>query len=177
MKTLDIPARKEHLRKVVTKIEASHYNFDVANNTESLTVISHLTTGLCEHIGTLTNSRMDTTTAAIAHIETKEVASSLTYLCLKELQSTHRRDTIVAVTEHTALSNDTRDTLGRMDLHIDAARRIRHLIVPLGDLAAYWNAQPDQPDAYCSREYAITSIAYRAACTLIAADRHLIAHQ
>ena len=75
MKTLDIPARKEHLRKVVTKIEASHYNFDVANNTESLTVISHLTTGLCEHIGTLTNSRMDTITAAIAHIETKEVAS------------------------------------------------------------------------------------------------------
>lgn len=61
-----------------------------------------------------------------------------------------------------------------MDLHISTERRIRHLIVALGDLAAYWYAHPDQPNEYIMRENAIISIAYRSACTLIAANRNLI---
>lgn len=118
----------------------------------------------------------DAIATAIAHIETKETAAAITHLCLKELQSAHRHDTVFATITHTELSNDTNDTLGRMDLHISPERRIRHLIAPLGDLAVNWYTQPGQRDAYISREYAITSIAHRAACTLIAAQRnHIVA--
>lgn len=175
MGTPDIPTRKAHLQKVLTTIDANNYKFGITSQTQLLTTISHLTTGLCEHIEDLTRLRADVITVAIAHIETKEVAASITYLCLKELQSAHRRDAIVAVTEHTILSNDPGDTLGRMDLNISTERRIRHLIAPLGDLAVNWYTRPDQRDSYISREYAITSIAHRAACTLIAAHRHSIA--
>lgn len=174
MGTPDIPTRKAHLQKVLTTIEASSYNFDLANQTQLLTTISRLTVELCEHIETLARPSGDAIAVAIAHIETKETAAAITYLCLKELQSNHRRDTIAAVTGHTALSNAPDDTLGRIDIHISAERRIRHLIAALGDLAAYWYAHPDQPNEYIMREDAIISIAYRSACTLIAANDALI---
>ena len=171
MDTPDIPARKAHLQKVLTAIETFHYKFDITNQTQLLATISRLTAELCEHIETLNHPRRDAIAAAIAHIETKETAAAITYLCLKELQSTHRRDAVVTVSTHTELSDDPDDTLGRMDLHIGTERRIRHLIAATGDLAVHWYAQSDQSDDYISREYAITSVAYQAACTLIATDR------
>ena len=78
MGTPDILTRKARLQKILTTIEASSYNFDLANQTQLLTTISRLTVELCEHI------------------ETKETAAAITNLCLKELQTTHRRDTIAA---------------------------------------------------------------------------------
>lgn len=172
----DILTRKARLQKILTKIEASNYNFDLANQTQLLTTISRLTVELCEHIETLAHPHRDAIATTIAHIETKETAAAITNLCLKELKSNHRRNNTADVTKYTALSDDPDDDLGRMDLHISTERRIRHLIVTLGDLAAHWYAHPDQPNEYIMREDAIISVAHRSACTLIAANRNLIAN-
>lgn len=96
MGTPDILTRKARLQKILTTIEASSYNFDLANQTQLLTTISRLTVELCEHIETLARPSEDAIAVAIAHIETKETAAAITNLCLKELQTTHRRDTIAA---------------------------------------------------------------------------------
>ena len=174
MTTLDVPTRKAHLQKILTAMEAYDYKLDITNKTKLLTTISRLTVELCENIETLTHGYHDAITIAIAHIETKETAAAITSLCLKELKSAHQRNNTADVTKHTALSDDPDNDLGRIDLHISAERRIRHLIEALGDLAAHWYAQPDQPNEYIMREDALASAAHRSACTLIAANRTLI---
>lgn len=172
----DITTRKARLQKILTTIEASSYNFDLANQTQLLTTISRLTTELCEHIETITSPGADAIATAIAHIETKETAAAITYLCLKELRAAHQRDAAAAISAHMRAPRDPDNTLCRMDLHISTERRVSHLIRALGDLAAHWYAHPDQPNEYIMREDAIISIAYRSACTLIAAGDALIAN-
>lgn len=176
MGTPDISTRKARLQKILTTIEASSYNFDLANQTQLLTTISRLTVELCEHIETLTHPHRDAIATTIAHIETKETAAAITYLCLKELRTTHQRDAAAAISAHMRAPRDPDNTLCRMDLPVSPERRVSHLIRALGDLAAYWYAHPDQPNEYIVREDAIISIAYRSACTLIAANDALIAN-
>lgn len=176
METLDITTRKARLQKTLTTIEASSYNFDLANRTQLLTTISRLTVELCEHVETLTHPHRDAIATAIAHIEAKETAAAITYLCLKELRINHQRDAAAAISAHMRAPRDPDNTLCRMDLPISTERRVSHLIRALGDLAAHWYAHPDQPNEYIMREDAIISITYRSACTLIAANDALIAN-
>ena len=174
MEIPNISTRKALLQKVLTTIEACSYNFDIANQTQLLTTISRLTVELCEHVETLARPSGDAIAVAITHIETKEAAAAITYLCLKELRTTGQRDAAAAISAHMRAPRDPDNTLCRMDLHISTERRVSHLIKALGDLAAYWYAHPDQPNEYIMREDAIISVAYRSACTLIAANRALI---
>jgi hypothetical protein len=174
MEIPSITERKARLQKTLATIQAENHEFDITNKTELLTTISRLTVELCEHIETLTYDRHDAIATVIAQIEVKETATLITSLCLKEIRDDYQRDAIAAISAHMRASRDPDNTLCRMDLPIGTEIRVSHLVGSLGDLATYWYAQPDQANEYIMREDAIISVAYRSACTLIAANHTLI---